>query len=430
MKKQLNVGMLGFGVVGSGVPQILAESAEKIRQIAGVEFVIKKALVRSADETSELMKRAGRYGIELTTKAEDVLEDSEIDIVIEVMGKIEPAKSFIKRAMNAGKHVITANKDLLAQHGPELIALAKKQQTAFYYEASVAGGIPILRTLVNSLAADRIESVMGIVNGTTNYMLTQMTQLGASYDTALAEAQRLGFAESDPTNDVSGLDALYKMVILSDFAYGMEVSVDEVARRGIEGLSTDVVKASEELGFIVKLIGITEDTGHGIHVEVAPMLVPADHPLASVANENNSVFVKSFGINGSMYYGPGAGTLPTATSIVSDLIAIAEDMKANRLGTLFNVYHMPKKIADDASITSRFFLAIGVPNNKGQLSALTGMLSGMGVEFDQLLQKNQGEQAVLNIITYPLDLKTLRNILNVLSDDEAYILLDCLRVIE
>lgn len=215
------------------------------------------------------------------------------------MGTIEPAKTYIMKALENGKHIVTANKDLLAQHGSELVALAQKHHCDLYYEASVAGGIPILRTIANSLAADNIQQVLGIVNGTTNYMLTQMVSADKSYEEALAEAQALGFAEADPTNDVDGIDAAYKMVILSQFAFGMNVSLPQVDIRGIRGLSLDDVAMAKQLGYEIKLIGSAEQNENSISVEVAPMLVNQKHPIASVRNEYNAVFIKvqAWGIN-------------------------------------------------------------------------------------------------------------------------------------
>ena len=285
MKDTLKIGLLGLGTVGTGVLTLLKEHQEKISQVTGMNVVIEKAFVRNL-ETKQA--QAEEYGLSLTTSIDDILEDKEIQIVVELMGTIEPAKTYIMKALEKGKHIVTANKDLLAQHGSELVALAQKHHCDLYYEASVAGGIPILRTIANSLAADNIQQVLGIVNGTTNYMLTQMVSADKSYEEALAEAQALGFAEADPTNDVDGIDAAYKMVILSQFAFGMNVSLPQVDIRGIRGLSLDDVAMAKQLGYEIKLIGSAEQNENSISVEVAPMLVNQKHPIASVRNEYNA----------------------------------------------------------------------------------------------------------------------------------------------
>lgn len=251
MADQLRIGILGFGTVGSGVLRILKNHEPKLNQVTGTTLKVKKVLVR------DLKKQRGSIadGVELTMDADEIINDPEIDIVVEVMGSIDQAKEYIKKALTAGKHVVTANKDLIALHGNELVALAKEYNCDLYYEASVAGGIPILRTIVDSLASDEIQKVFGIVNGTTNFILSQMTNEGKSYSEALKEAQELGFAESDPTNDVDGIDAARKMVILTRLAFGMNVELDQIETKGIRDLQQEDIKMAERLGYKIKLIG-------------------------------------------------------------------------------------------------------------------------------------------------------------------------------
>lgn len=400
MKEKLKIGLLGLGTVGSGVPTILQEHQEKISQVTGMEIVVSKALVRDEEEKR---RQAEQFDIQLTTDIDEIINDKEIKIIVELIGKIEPAKTFITKALENGKHVVTANKDLLAQYGGELVALAQKNHCDLYYEASVAGGIPILRTIANSLVADNIQKVLGIVNGTTNYMLTQMVSEKKSYQQALEEAQALGFAESDPTNDVDGIDAAYKMVILSQFAFGMNVSLQQVDTHGIRGLSSDDVEMAAQLGYEVKLIGSSENMAGSIAVEVGPMLVAKDHPIASVRNEFNAVFIESSGVGESMYYGPGAGAKPTATSVVSDIITIAKNIRLGTTGHMFNEYQHDTKLAEDDAILGKYYFSIDVPDKQGQILKLTQIMTEANVSFDQLVQqKSDGTRARIVAITHTI----------------------------
>lgn len=323
MGKQLNIGLLGMGVVGSGVCQVLAEQKEAILARTGVSVQITKALASPYEDKSAL---AAKYGFALTNEANELFEDETIDVIVELIGKIDPAKAFISAALENKKHVVTANKDLIATHGPELLAIAEKAGVSLYYEASVGGGIPILRTLSTHYLPDTITGIFGIVNGTTNYMLTKMTEDGMTYEDALSQAQVKGFAESDPSNDVDGIDAAYKMVILTKFAFGKTIDVADVATKGIRGLAVEDIKQAQAFGYEVKLIGAAQKTDDGsLTVSVGPVLVPKNHALATIQNEFNGIFIKSDGIDQSMVYGPGAGSRPTATSVVADLTVLAKN---------------------------------------------------------------------------------------------------------
>ena len=354
MKKQLRMGILGLGVVGSGVVKVLAEHKHKISTQTGMDVSIVKALARPNDERKQL---ASQYGIELTTELEAILSDDSIDIVIELFGKIHPAKEYITAALKSGKHVVTANKDLIAQHGLELVTIAKENQVSLFYEASVAGGIPILRTLATNYLMDEITNVRGIVNGTTNYMLTKMLEEETTYDEALAQAQALGFAESDPSNDVDGIDAAYKMIILTQFAYGMDIALEQIEIQGIRGLAIEDVKQAQALGYEIKLIGESVKTGDSIHVSVGPALVAKNHPLESIKYEYNGIFINSTGIGQSMFYGPGAGSLPTATSVVSDITAIARNIAAGISAPQFNEWHQPLRLTTPEREVEKYYLA-------------------------------------------------------------------------
>lgn len=428
MKDKLKIGLLGLGTVGSGVPTILKEHQEKIAQVTGMEIVIAKALVR---DEAEKRRQAEKFDIQLTTDIEEIIHDEEIKIIVELIGKVEPAKTFITKALENGKHIVTANKDLLAQHGSELVALAQKNHCDLYYEASVAGGIPILRTIANSLAADNIQKVLGIVNGTTNYMLTQMVSAKKSYEQALKEAQELGFAESDPTNDVDGIDAAYKMVILSQFAFGMNISLDQVDTHGIRGLSLDDIEMAAQLGYEVKLIGSSEYNNGSIAVEVGPMLVAKAHPIASVRNEFNAVFIESSGVGESMYYGPGAGAKPTATSVVSDIISIAKNIRLGTTGHMFNSYSHDTKITEDKNIAGKYYFSIEVPDKHGQILKLTQIMTEANVSFDQLVQqKSDGTRARIVAITHTITKEQMKQVAAEIKKADDFKLLTIFKVLE
>lgn len=354
MKEQVRIGIIGLGVVGSGVCEILAEQRDNIHERTGIDLVITKALASPTEDKSAV---AQQYGFQMVQELSELLADSTIDIIIELIGKIHPAKEFIEASLKSGKHVVTANKDLLATHGEELAKIAEENHVSLFYEASVAGGIPILRTLRNNYLADDITSISGIVNGTTNYMLTKMLEENISYERALKEAQEKGFAESDPTNDVQGIDAAYKMVILTKFAYGMTIAPENVLRKGITDLKTEDIDLARELGYEIKLIGNARKMENGqVDVSVAPLLVSGEHPLASIKNEYNGVFIESKGIGRSMFYGPGAGSRPTATSVVSDLVAIGENKK-NGLVSNFIDFDQPTQLADPKQIFNRYYIS-------------------------------------------------------------------------
>lgn len=427
MKEKLKIGLLGLGVVGSGVPLVLSEHREKISQVTGMDIIVEKALVR--DETEKAFQ-AKRFDINLTTDINDILDDPEIKIVVELIGKVEPAKTYITEAIKKGKHIVTANKDLLAQYGSSLVRLAQEYHCDLYFEASVAGGIPILRTIANSLAADNISKVLGIVNGTTNYMLTKMVSEGMSYDEALSQAQELGFAESDPTNDVDGIDAAYKMVILSQFAFGMNMNMTMVPTKGIRGLPLEDVEMVDQLGYEIKLIGSAEKNGDSVYTEVGPMLVKKEHPLASVRDEFNAVFIESAGVGESMYYGPGAGGKPTATSVVSDIITIAKNLRLGTTGHMFNTYKHKTKITEDKDVLAKYYFSLSVPDKEGQFLKLAQIMTDAGVGFDQVVQqKGDHKKARIVIITHTISKEQLNIVLEGIKKLEGFVLTNMMKVL-
>ncbi|SIO06366.1 homoserine dehydrogenase [Carnobacterium alterfunditum] len=427
MEKQLQIGILGFGTVGSGVLRILKHHEPKLNQMTGVSLKVKKVLVR------DILKNRGTIadGIELTLDADEIVNDPEIDIIVEVMGSIDQAKKYIEKALIAGKHVVTANKDLMALHGNELVALAKENRCDLYYEASVAGGIPILRTIVDSLASDEIQKVFGIVNGTTNFILSKMTNEGKSYDQALKEAQELGFAESDPTNDVDGIDAARKMVILTRLAFGMNVEVDQIETKGIRDLQQEDIEIADKLGYKIKLIGSAIQIKNKVSVDVGPILVPINHPLASVQNENNAIFVVGAAVGETMYYGPGAGELPTANSVVSDVITVAKNIRLGTSGNVFSSYQHETKLARDTEVNNKYYIAIEMQDKTGQFLALTKLFSQFDIGFDQIIQQPlSSDMAKVVIVTHKINKAQQKEMVSALKEVNEMNLLVCFKVME
>jgi len=315
--KPIRVGLLGLGTVGSGVVRIVENHQEDLQRQVGSPIVIAKVLVQDRLKWRDIVFDADK----LTENPDDIINDPEIDIVVEVMGGIEPTKTYILKALANRKHIVTANKDLMALHSSEICAKAEEMHCDIFYEASVAGGIPIIRTLIEGFSSDRITKIIGIVNGTTNYILTKMSQEGAAYEDALKEAQELGYAEADPTSDVEGLDAARKMTILSTLGFHANVSLQDVVVKGITGVTKEDIQYGKQLGYVIKLLGIAEQHEDSISISIQPTMVKKSHPLASVNGVFNAVYVYGEAVGETMFYGPGAGAMPTATSIVAGLVA-------------------------------------------------------------------------------------------------------------
>ena len=320
--KQINIGLLGLGTVGGGVAKIMHDHAQKMSDTEGIQYQVTKIFVRDIEKSKA--KHPGLpESIQLTTDFNDVINDPSIDIVVEAMGGTTFAADCIESALRAGKHIVTANKDLVAiKRGLDLIQYAQDHQLDFLYEAAVAGGIPILNSLRTPLASDKLFSVSGIVNGTTNYILTKMVEQGRGFDEVLAEAQALGLAEADPSGDVDGLDAARKIVILTKMAFGVTVDLNEIPVKGIRHVTARDIQVASSLGYVIKLIGRANFVDGTVYAEVAPTLVPKTHPLSTVRNEMNAVFTEGAATGEMMFYGPGAGELPTGAMVVSDIMAI------------------------------------------------------------------------------------------------------------
>jgi homoserine dehydrogenase len=425
--ESIKVGMLGLGTVGGGVLKIMQEHQEKISAITGRRLEITKIAVRHVAAHPEVAD----LGIELTDNVDAVLNDPDIQIVVEVMGGVEPTKDYIIQALKNGKHVVTANKDLIAQHGSELVKIAQANRSDLFYEASVAGGIPILRTIVNSFAADQIEDVKGIVNGTTNYILTQMVAKGMTYEDALKSAQELGFAESDPTNDVKGIDAAYKMIILTQFAYGTNVKLSDLSVEGIDEIDAVDIQQAKSMGYTVKLVGESAEINDHLAVSVAPVLVPNDHPLATIQNENNAVLVKGAAVGTTMFYGPGAGKMPTANSVVSDIIATTKNIVLGTSGNTFNGYRQKAALAKPDEIFSSYYIAVKMPDIPGQLLKLTQILTEAQTSVSQVVQtETDGKEARVVAITHNISLAQLHTITEQINKEASIELKASYKVLE
>lgn len=399
--ESIHVGLLGLGTVGSGVYKLLDSHKQELEFQLGGKLIVDKILVNSLDKERVIDGKVLDKSL-FTTEANDIFNDKQIKIVIEVVGGEVQALDYMKRSLQASKSVVTANKDVLAKHGVELTQLAKVNHCDIYYEASVGGGIPIIRSLTEGLASDNITRILGIVNGTTNYILTKMSKEGMGYDQALSLAKELGFAEPDPTSDVEGFDAARKMVILSSLGFSMPMQLEDVYTRGISKIDIEDIEYSNKLGFTIKLIGYADIKDGEVEVSVQPTLLPDSHPLASVNNENNAVYLHGEAVGETMFYGPGAGSMPTATAIVSDVISVAKRIKLNITGQHMINFKNERKVKNDDKIEAKFYLRLNVKDEVGVLNEITRVFANERLSFESVLQKptNNPDDASLIIITH------------------------------
>ena len=392
--KTISIGMLGCGVVGSQVARLLQSDEQELSERSGALLVLKKIGVRS---------NAAREGINpsmITTDLNSIVNDPEINIVIEVMGGIEPARTLILEAIKNKKSVITANKALLATHGHELFNAADAAKVDLYYEAAVAGAIPIIRSMRESLAGDQITRVMGIVNGTTNYILTKMDESGTAFDDALKQAQQLGFAEADPTADVEAIDAASKAAILAGLAFHSRVSDSDVYREGITKITANDVKVAKAMDMVIKLLAIAELTPEGeISVRVHPALISRNHPLASVRESFNAVFVEAKSAGQLMFYGKGAGGEPTASAILGDLVAVARHKVSGGIGPKESDY-ADLKIAKIGQTKTRYLIRLNVADKPGVLESVAHVFASHGVSIQTVRQTGAGDKAELIVMTH------------------------------
>jgi homoserine dehydrogenase len=397
---------LGVGVVGRGVLDLLKENAKEIAQKAGVNIRVKTILKKSPDLRAELTAE----GYKVARDIDEIVDDPEISVVAELTGGIEPARTFMTKALEKGKRVVTANKDVVAVHGRELSALAEKEGADFLFEGAVGGGIPIIRPLKQCLAANNITAVMGIVNGTTNYMLSRMSAEGLDYAAALKESQDKGYAEKDPSADVGGLDAARKIAILSSIAFHTRVDLEQVFVEGIETVDAPDIKYAAELGYAVKLLAIAKYLpDEGIDVRVHPTFLPKTHPLSSVSGAFNAIFVKGDYLGEAMFYGLGAGRRATASAVCGDIIDVARDIVNGRPGRVLCAYFDEKPVCSPDVVVTPFYIRMLVLDRPGVLAAIAAVFGSNNVGLRTVVQKaNIGEYAELVVITHNVRYENLR----------------------
>ena len=418
--KEINLALLGFGTVGSGVATTIFENSSVIEEQLGCKLAIKHVLVRDIDKykNNSLLRN-----IHVTDSFREIIEDDSLDIVVEVMGGISPAKEYIFSALEKHLSVVSANKDLVALHGPEIIHKAIEKHVNFSCEASVGGGIPILMPLHQSLAANRIESIVGILNGTTNYILTQMTETGRAYNEALKDAQEKGFAEADPTNDVCGFDAARKLAILSSIGFRANVTFDDVIVEGITKISQNDIKYAKEMGYTVKLLTVALRQENGIALNVYPAFVPNNHPMASVQGAYNAIYVTGNIVDDIMFYGRGAGSLPTASAVMGDVISTAHHILNRTTGTgmiMTDIKRIP--LYSSGKLKNLYYFRLIVDDITGVLAQIASAFSDNDVSIKEVVQKQRIEgSAELVIIT---ENTTRQNILQV---EKALKVLPCMR---
>ena len=389
----IKVAILGLGTVGTGVYKLIQKRADVMERTAGAKLEVKKILVRNMQK-----KREGVEQELLTDNWKEILEDDEISVVIEVMGGLEPAKTMILEALEAGKNVVSANKDLIAEEGHVLLDTAQKNQVDFLFEAAVAGGIPIIRPLKQCLAANDISEIVGIVNGTTNYILTKMTEEGMDFADALKKAQELGFAEADPTADVEGLDAGRKVAIMASIAFHSRVVFFNVHTEGITKITARDIAYAKEFDSVIKLLGVARNEADGIESYVCPMLIPSSHPLATVNDSYNAVFVHGDAVEDAMFFGRGAGELPTASAVVGDVFDIVRNILAGCCGRIGCTCYknIPVKKMEDTH--NRYFLRLKVEDRCGVLAEMTAIFAKYQVSVAQIIQKDTKVEGCAEVV--------------------------------
>lgn len=390
-KRSVSVGIIGFGTVGSGTARILLENAGVIRERAAFDIVLK----RIAD--LDITRDRGLHvpdGV-LTTDAASVIDDPDIDIVIELMGGIHPAKEFMLRAIRNGKHVVTANKALLATEGNELFAEAERCGVEIGFEASVAGGIPIIKVIREGLIANRIVDVYGIINGTSNYIFTKMTDEKVEFSAALQEAQKLGYAEADPTFDIEGIDSAHKLTIIASLAYGIPLSYEEVYKEGITKITAQDIAFASELGYKVKLLAITKATGEGIEMRVHPTMVPNEYLISKVDGVFNAVYVEGDAVGSTLYYGRGAGDMPTGSAVVADVVGIGQNIicggarRTSGISVSYGTGAGTKRIKKMDEIESMYYFRFSALDKPGVLSKISGILGSCNISIVSVIQKGR-----------------------------------------
>ena len=398
--KPIKVGLLGLGTVGGGTLTVLRRNSTEITRRAGREIVVVKAAVRDLEKARALANQ-----LPLTLDPFEVVDDPEIDIVVELIGGLSPAKELVMQAIANGKHVVTANKHLVAKHGNEIFAAAQAKGVMVAFEAAVAGGIPIIKALREGLTANRIEWLAGIINGTSNFILTEMRDKGAAFGDVLKQAQALGYAEADPTFDIEGIDAAHKLTILSAIAFGIPMQFDKAYTEGISKLTREDVQYAEELGYRIKLLGIARRAPNGIELRVHPTLIPERRLIANVDGAMNAVLVKGDAVGPTLYYGAGAGAEPTASAVVADLVDVTRLHTADPHHRVPHLAFQPDQLADTPilpmeEVRTAYYLRLRAFDRPGVLADITRILADGGISIDAMVQKEpaEGEEQVSIIL--------------------------------
>jgi homoserine dehydrogenase len=395
-RESIGVGFLGCGIVGSGAVRHLLRESDAISRAVGVPVEIRRVAVRNLSKKRDVDDLDTRL---FTREPAEVVSDPEIDLVVECMGGIEPARSCILQALGAGRPVVTANKELLSTLGAELFQTADGMGADLYYEAAVAGGIPLMRPLKESLAGESVRRVIGIVNGTTNYILTRMTEAGLSFTEALAEAERLGYAEEDPTADIEGFDAAAKAAIIASVAFRSRVVAGDVYREGISHVTHRDIEFASRLGYTVKLVAIAEEQDGGVAVRVHPAMLPNGHPLASVRDSYNAVFIEGASVGNLMFYGRGAGGDPTGSAVVGDIVAAARHLVHGGRGLGCTCY-FDKAVRPIDEMEAQYYLLLSVQDLPGVLAQVAGAFGKHGVSIRSVWQEGYGDEAQLVMVTH------------------------------
>lgn len=401
MQNKINVGLIGLGTVGGGTLQVLSRNRALIGR-RSVDIAVKRICNLDLPYTEAKIAELGLTETTATTDYHDLINDPEIDIVIELIGGIHPALEMVQSALTAGKSVVTANKDLVASHGAELFQLAAEHKADFLFEASVAGGIPILKALKDSLAANNIVEIMGIVNGTTNYILSQMSSTGADFQPCLQRAQELGYAEANPTNDVEGYDAARKMAILASIAYNANITEDMVYVEGISKISKFDIDYAAQLGYVIKLVGLARPSvaagDDAVEVCVYPLMIPRTHPLAAVNDVFNAVFVEGDALGQSMFYGRGAGSLPTASAVAGDVIAAARHIVNGTKGGYGLRLFAKRRVLPIGDCNNKFYIRLMVQDRPKVLAQIAEAFAASEISLDSVIQKRVMDSGLAEIV--------------------------------
>ncbi len=416
-KDRIEIGILGLGVVGSGTVALLESNRRDIERKVGLPLVIKRIAVRDIGKPRAVQVSRAL----LTTNAYEILDDPDIDIVCELIGGVHPAHEFVQRALQNGKQIVTANKEMIAKKGFELMEEAAQRGLDFQFEGSVAGGIPIIQPMKNALAGNRIEEVLGIINGTTNYILTKMAREHADFNDVLKEAQAHGYAEVDPTSDIMGYDAQYKIAILAGIAFSSRVNIEDVYVEGITDIGRADIAYAEEMGYVIKLVGVAkcadDDPNGSIQVRVQPALLPKTHPLAATSDVYNAIMVKGDSVGDVMFYGRGAGSGPTGSAVVGDILDVCRNLRANVTGRVGPACFETRAVVPMDDVVTRHYIRMIVQDQPKVLAAISGVFGDHGINIESMVQKAiEGNQTHIVWVMHEAPGRSVKQALKQIAD--------------